>query len=47
MLFIKIKNSTSYLVKLLKHARLGTIIEYNKYSYYIVFLEVETLATYK
>ena len=47
MLFIKVKNSTLYLVKLLKHTRLGIIIEYNKYSYYIVFLEVETLTTYK
>ena len=46
LLFIKVKNATSYLVKLSRHLRLNIIMEYNRYSYYIVSLEVESLATY-
>ena len=44
--FIKVKNATSYLVKLSRHSRLGTIMEYNRHGYYIVSPKAESLATY-
>ena len=43
--FIKVKNATYHPIKLSRHARLGTIVEYNAHSCYIVSSEAESLAT--
>ena len=45
ILFVKVKNAISRLVKLSKYARLGIIIEYNGHSCYMVSPEAESLAT--
>ena len=46
MSFVKVKNSIPRPVKFLKHARLGTIVEYNGHGCYMVSPEAESLATY-
>ena len=43
--FVKVKNSTPRPIKLSRHARLGTIVEYNAHSCYMVSPEAESLAT--
>ena len=43
--FVKVKNTTPCPVKLAKHARLGTIVEYHGHGCYIVSPEAESLAT--
>jgi hypothetical protein len=45
MSYVKVKNSTPRPVKLPKHARLGTIVEYNGHGCYMVSPEAESLAT--
>jgi len=45
MSFVKVKNSTPRPVKLSRHARLGTIVEYNGHGCYMVSPEAESLAT--
>ena len=43
--FVRVKNSTPRPVKLSKHARLGTIVDYNQHGCYMVSPEAESLAT--
>ena len=43
--FVRVKNTTSSPVKLSRHARLGTIVEYNGVGCHIVSPEAESLAT--
>ena len=45
MSFVKVKNATPCPVKLSKHARLGTIVEYNGHGCYMVSPDAESLAT--